>query len=315
VKQKLPKLEAQSAIRSFLRNREALDRKPKTLQWYKEQLSRFAKLHPIIPTDPENIEDFLASITGSPATKHAYCRTLKTFYHFISQRYHFPNPFNEIGSLRQPKRVMPTLEPNDMYRLLIAVRDRSERAIITLFLDTGARVSEITSLRWKHIFNASILVDGKTGERLIPISEETRQLLLSLPRHISGSPFVFNNQYGEAMSRFSVYRIVSRLLKEIGIENPKMGPHRLRHTFGKDYLVNGGDTRSLQQIMGHANITTTEQYASLNIKDITEKHHKFTPLRAAYAAAQQNMFDADELVKEAEEIIAGKKGEPNGSQY
>jgi len=193
MKQSRPKLETQSAIRSFLRNREALDRKPKTLQWYREQLSRFAKLYPIIPTSPDSIEDFLASITGAPATKHAYYRTLKTFYHFISQRYHFPNPFDEIGSLRQPKRVMPTLEPNEMYRLLTAVHNRTERAIITLFLDTGARVSEITNLRWNHIFSNTILVDGKTGERLIPISEETRQLLLSVPKHISGSPFVFNN--------------------------------------------------------------------------------------------------------------------------
>jgi len=109
------------------------------------------------------------------------------------------------------------------------------------------------------------------------------------------------------MSRFVVYRAVSRLLKEIGIEGAKMGPHRLRHAFGKGYLVNGGDTHSLQQIMGHANITTTEQYASLNIKDVIEKHHKFTPLWSAHAAAQESFLDLDKVkvLEEAEAIIKG----------
>ncbi|GAH82748.1 unnamed protein product, partial [marine sediment metagenome] len=76
--------------------------------------------------------------------------------------------------------------------------------------------------------------------------------------------------------------------------------------FGKGYLVNGGDIRSLQQIMGHANISTTEKYASLNLNDVVIKHHKFTPLRAAHAAAQESLFDTSTVVREAEAILKEK---------
>ncbi|GAI07481.1 unnamed protein product [marine sediment metagenome] len=67
----------------------------------------------------------------------------------------------------------------------------------------------------------------------------------------------------------------------------------------------GGDTRSLQKIMGHKKITTTEKYVELALTDIIAKHHQFTPLRAAHAAAQQSFFDKDkdQAVKEAEEIV------------
>ena len=71
-------------------------------------------------------------------------------------------------------------------------------------------------------------------------------------------------------------------------------------------LVQGGDLRSLQQIMGHADIKTTEKYSTLNLTDIIKKHRKFTPLRAAHAAAQETLFAAEAL-KEAEQILRRKK--------
>lgn len=304
MKEHLHYLQTQDIITAFISNREFLGRKKNTIQWYHQQLSRFAKRYDTLPLDPAKIESFLANIGKTPATKNAYYRTLKALYRFASRRYLFDDPFNDIMAPRLPKMLMPTLEPQQMYRLLSSVHDRTERAIITLFLDTGARSSEITSLRWNHIFHNAILVDGKVGERLIPISEETRQLLLSLPRHISNSPYVFNREDGQPMSRFTIYRIVRRLMEQIGVAGSKLGPHRLRHSFGKDYLVNGGDTRSLQQIMGHANITTTECYASLNMTDIVDKHHRFTPLRAAHASAQISYLDNDEeILSEVETML------------
>lgn len=85
-----------------------------------------------------------------------------------------------------------------------------------------------------------------------------------------------------------------------------MGPHRLRHAFGKNFLVQGGDLRSLQEIMGHADIETTQKYATLNLTDIVKKHQKFSPLQAAHAAAQESLFTVEAL-KEAEEILRRKE--------
>ena len=142
----------------------------------------------------------------------------------------------------------------------------------------------------------------------IPISDETRGQLLGLMAANDKSDYLFMGTQGP-LTRSGIYRIVRIHMRKAGIDGPKLGPHRIRHAFGKGYLVAGGDVRSLQQIMGHANITTTEKYASLNLNDTIVKHNKFTPLRAAHAAAQGSFFDASQAVREAEVVLMEARGE------
>jgi len=149
------------------------------------------------------------------------------------------------------------------------------------------------------------VVYGKTDWREAPISDETRELLLQVAA-TSPDEHVFYGDKGTPLSRFGVYRIVRKHMRKAGIKGPKLGPHRIRHGFGKNYLVEGGDLRSLQEIMGHTDVKTTQKYVALNKTDIVKKHRKFSPLRAAHAAAQESLF-ATEALKEAEEIIAGRK--------
>jgi hypothetical protein len=103
-------------------------------------------------------------------------------------------------------------------------------------------------------------------------------------------------------------------MEKAGIRGPKLGPHRIRHAFGKNFLVEGGDLRSLQEIMGHTDIKTTQKYATLNLTDIIKKHRKFSPLRAAHAAAQQGFFEKDSILEEAERILIGKEAEDDGDR-
>lgn len=300
-------MKTQFAIQSFLRNRQARNLKPKTIQWYQEQLRRFEQSYTELPTEPEPIEEFLANVNGVPETRHAYYRTLKAFYRFASRRHGFPNPIEQIAPPIVPKKVMPTLEPRQMMQLLNLAISPRDKALITLFIDSGARTSELAGLRRQDINENSIHVSGKTGEREIPISEETRRMLLTLVSADSENSFIFTGDKGRQLTRFGVYKVVRRIMTKAGIQGTKLGGHRLRHSFGKGYLVNGGDVRSLQQIMGHANITTTEKYTALNLSDTIEKHQRFTPLRAVHAAAQESFFDASAAVREAEEILTGKK--------
>ena len=88
----------EAAVRAFLANRCALELSPKTINWYRQHLERFARQYPGLPTDPEDIEAFLTDIQGTPATKHAYFRTLKAFYHFLSKRYHLKNPIAHMSA-------------------------------------------------------------------------------------------------------------------------------------------------------------------------------------------------------------------------
>jgi len=169
--------------------------------------------------------------------------------------------------------------------------------------DNGVRAGEVCSLLKHNIKQETVVVQGKTGWREVPVSDETRHLLLQIAA-MSPDDHVFQGQKGP-ITRHLIYAIVRRHMEKAGIKGPKLGPHRIRHAFGKNYLVDGGDLRSLQEIMGHADVKTTEKYSTLNLTDIIKKHRKFSPLRAAHAAAQESFFDKSLAIREAEEIVAG----------
>ena len=308
-------MKTQAAIEAFLHSRHAKNLRPRTIEWYGGFLTPFARFSPKLPMEPEPIEDFLAQVRGEPETRHASYRCLKALYRFVCRRLRregkrVQNPIELIDPPSCPKKIMPTLEPREMMRLLNLAEQAEnlrDKALLSTFIDNGGRVGEIATLRRQNVGEDTIKVSGKTGEREIPISEETRRLLQALIATNATGEYVFTNQRGQPLTRYGVYWIVRDYMREAGIQGPKLGSHRLRHAFGKGYLVNGGDLRSLQEIMGHAHISTTQKYASLNKKDVVAKHHQFTPLRAAHAAAQESFFDTAQAVKEAEEILAGRE--------
>lgn len=291
-----------AAIQSFLNSRRALKRSLITIQWYECHLGKFASFCPELPMEPEPIEEFLSTITGEPETVHAYYRSIKALYHFFCRRNRLLNPMDLIDPPSCPNKVMPTMEADEHMRLLNSAGVLRDQAILHLFVDSGVRSSELAGLRKQDIKTETVIVYGKCGQREVPISAETKRLLLTLVANNGNDEYVFHGQRGP-LSRHGVYRVVCAHMKKAGISGPKLGGHRIRHAFGKGYLVNGGDLRSLQQIMGHKSITTTQKYASLNLKDVIEKHHKFTPLRTAHAAAQDSFLDKDLAIREAEEIL------------
>ena len=293
-------MKTQAAINEFLQSRSGKNLKPSSIAWYEDRLLPFAKSCPSLPHRPEPIEQFLAIVQGSPETKFDVYRALKTFFRFISSRRRLLNPMDAINPPRRPKTLMATLEANELMMLLQSAQDPRDRAILTVIMDNGVRADEVCSLLKHNIKQETVVVYGKTGWREVPISDETRRLLLQIAA-TSPDDHVFHGHKGP-ITRHLIYAIVRRHMEKAGIKGPKLGPHRLRHAFGKNYLVEGGDLRSLQEIMGHANIKTTEKYASLNLTDIIKKHRKFSPLRATHAVAQGSLF-SDNLVREAEAVL------------
>ena len=295
-------MRTEQAIKEFIDSRVANNLSPLTIEWYADKLKRFARLYPELPREPRSIEAFLASTTGCPETRHAYFRVLRAFFRFISERYEAPNPIAKVSPPRCSKKMMATLEPGEMMRLLQSVSCLRDRAILTLLLDTGMRTSEAASLRKRDIKTNTVTVLGKTGEREIPISDETRRLLMCVMASDGKGEHVFHGHKGP-LTRKGIYRIVRIYMRKAGIVGPKLGGHRLRHSFGKGYVVSGGDLRSLQQIMGHASIITTQKYVSLNLNDVIQKHHRFTPLHAVQSATQESFFTAGTVVKRVEAVL------------
>jgi len=298
-------MKTQAAIQSFLYSRRSLNLRPTSIRWYQKNLDRFASFCSELPMEPEPIEEFLVKVVSDEKdeTRHAHYRTLRALYHFICKRHRLPNPIDFVDAPRRRKKVRPTLTSQEMMQLLYQAQSLRDRAILSLFIDSGARCGEAASLRKQDIFEDQIKVDGKTGQREIPISDETRRLLLALVADDGNTEFVFRGQRGEPLTTSGIYQLVKRHMRKAGITGSKLGPHRIRHGFGKLWIKNGGDTRSLQEIMGHASISTTEIYVTLSRDEIVAKHHQFTPLRSAHAAAQESFFDKTKVLAEAEAIL------------
>lgn len=291
-----------AAIQLFIQSRQALKLSTATIEWYNAKLAHFALSYPKLPKTPDAIDKFLTTIPGEQ-NAHGYYRALKAFYRFLKKRYQVINPI-DLVILKDPnnrKTDKPTLEVNQLFSILQAAKTLRDRAILTLLIDTGMRAGELASLKRQYILPQEVKVFGKTGWRNIPISEETRRLLLVLISQDGKDEYVFHGERGP-LGRDGVYRVVSRYMSQVGIDKPKLGPHRIRHAFAKNFLMNGGDLYSLMKIMGHSSITTTEEYLRYTNRDTIMKHNQFTPLRSVLAAAQASMFTAP-VIKEAEAIL------------
>jgi integrase/recombinase XerD len=120
-----------------------------------------------------------------------------------------------------------------------------------------------------------VVVTGKTGRREVPISEATRKALFGL----GDGRYVWATAAG-AVSVEGLQVAVRRALGRAGLRG---GPHMLRHTFGRLYVMNGGDIFSLQRIMGHADVATTRRYVEMDLRDVQLQHGRFSPvaMRAA----------------------------------
>ena len=309
-----------AAIDEFLLSRRARNLSPATMEWYQGILRRFAATYPELPTEPRPIQLYLTGFQGSHSEEsiHDYFRALRAFFRFISDWWKIPNPMVKLRAPRVTEKVRPTLEPDDLARLIDSATKLRDKAIITLFVNSGIRSGELAGLRKQDIkahtvrFRGqsikayTVVVSGKSGQREVPFSEQIRTLLAALIASDGRGDHLFNGHKGP-LGKHGIYRIVRMHMRKAGIEGPKLGSHRIRHGFGKNFLVNGGDVRSLQQIMGHKNISTTQKYLNLTLTDVIIKHHKFNPLWGAEVADEESLFNKDLVIKEAEEILKGRR--------
>jgi integrase/recombinase XerC len=218
---------------------------------------------------------------------------LKGFFRYlITQKKIENDPLLLIHSPKQEKSLPTFLSVDDAFQLLAGVKiktdlDVRDRAVLEGFYSTGVRVSELVGLNWADIdFQLGIIrVVGKgSKERIVPIGELALQALRdygqeqrkkwNLPG--KGQTAVFLNNRGERITTRSVARIVEKHLKQAGIPI-KMGPHGLRHSFATHLLNSGADLRVIQELLGHASLSTTQRYTHLNLDQLTAVYDKAHP--------------------------------------
>ncbi|MCY8233700.1 tyrosine-type recombinase/integrase [Priestia endophytica] len=221
-------------------------------------------------------------------------RTLRTMCRFwYLEGMIASNPMENIKSIRQDQEEeVKGFSDEEIHKILNSFNERNyaewrDKILILLLLDTGLRINEAISLTIDKIdfkvFSLSIPSSNAKNRkgREVPISREVlkkvRKLHEESVEYFGPHKGIFMNAYGEPLKADAVRRRFHRLGKRLGIQ--KLHPHRFRHTFIRNYILNGGDIFTLQKIVDHSDIKTTRKYIQMEEGHIKEQHNKFSPVR------------------------------------
>lgn len=275
------------------------DRSSNTISAYTSDLEKIKACAPErLPTDwtTQQLRDILVQFSEEGLSARSQARlvsSIKAFYKFLLlEEVITVNPASQLVAPRLGFNLPKTLSEKQIDAMLAAI-DRSsiegERnyCMIEMLYATGMRVSEMVTLTLPDLFldEGFIRVLGKGNkERLIPVHAAAIKILkqyLSLVRphfqpHQKTSNAVFLSKRGKGLSRGMVFQIIRNLAVMAGIKI-RIGPHTLRHAFASHLLQNGADLRVIQDLLGHASITTTEIYTHLDKKFVMGTVEKFHP--------------------------------------
>ncbi len=227
--------------------------------------------------------------TLSKKTQNYYMIALRAFLKFLARKEIKSLSPETIDLAKVPERHLDLISPNELLRLLDApkgtdVKSLRDKAIIELLFSTGLRVSELCSLTNDlDLTRDEFSIRGKGSKvRVVFLSEDARSALkkyIAARKDLNDALFVqvgkeISSKEPTPLSRRSVERIVKHYALKAGITR-KVTPHVIRHSFATDLLSNGADLRSVQMLLGHANIATTQIYTHITDKGLRDTHKKF----------------------------------------
>lgn len=289
-------MEMQSAIRKFLEHMEVgRGLSLNTIENYKRYLNTFAtfskvkKAEDITEDGVHNFRLWLNRQAGTSgtlkkATQNYYLIALRALLKYLQANEISVIPPNSIVLSRTPMREIDLISREELARIfkaasgedLILLRDS---AILNMLFSTGLRVSELVSLPRKFDFKETEhTIRGKGDKiRIIFLSVQAKETLkkyLAKRTDTESALFVSVRKKPTPLTSRSIERIVQKYSKKAGILK-NVTPHTIRHSFATDLLKNGADLRSVQELLGHANIGTTQIYTHVTNKHLKEIHNKF----------------------------------------
>ncbi len=187
------------------------------------------------------------------------------------------------------KRLPKTISKEETEKLLDmplnTVYDYRNKAILELLYGSGLRISELTNLTFQDIdlLNSVIRIYGKgRKERIVPLGDyaiEAIQKYVEVRPHLlkhGSNDYLFLNNHGKPITRQGCFKMLKKMLQEKGIKGD-ISPHTLRHSFATHLLEGGADLRSIQELLGHADISTTKIYTHITNKKVEEDYQKYHP--------------------------------------
>ncbi|MGQ1944193.1 site-specific tyrosine recombinase/integron integrase [Ornithobacterium rhinotracheale] len=219
---------------------------------------------------------------------------VRAFYNFLEEEKNDtkPNPTELISSPKIGRKLPDTLSLEEINKIVENIdlsqkHGERNKAIIEMLYGCGLRVSELTELKISDLYFEEdfIQVLGKGNKkRLVPIAQYTQKILTNYLQLVRShqtiqkaySDHVFINNRGTKLSRVMVFNIIKEAAERAGIKK-NISPHTFRHSFATHLLENGGDLRSIQLMLGHESITTTEIYTHIDRSFLRKNIEKFHP--------------------------------------
>lgn len=269
----------------------------KSLEAYRTDLRNFFNylqrlgINQVEALDTAQLVDYLNFLKTKSYAESTICRaliTLKLFFRFAFLEGFLP--FNPALSLESPKlwQLIPEVLTVDEIEKLLAQPDiqtsggSRDRAILELLYATGIRVSECCSLGVYDVDDTYIRVVGKGNkERVVPIGQKALEAIDHYIIHFRGiveteKEPLFVNEKGKRIDRFFVFNLVKNYAAAAEIKK-NVSPHTLRHSFATHLLENGAELRVIQEMLGHASITSTDRYTQISQNHVQKAFYAFHP--------------------------------------
>lgn len=279
--------EALSEYKSYLKLEKSLS--DNTLEAYLRdirKLERFSDKNPIEISKSE-VEEFLYQFAKENFAVRSQARlisSLKSFFGYLQlEEWRTDNPAELLETPKLGMKLPDVLSLEDIEKLIATVdlslnEGHRNIAILETLYGCGLRVSELTELKLSDLFFEEnfIRVTGKGNkQRLIPISDYTIKYINIYKEHIRNhqtiqkgfEDYLFLNRRGKNLTRVMIFTMIKNLAEKAGVRKT-ISPHTFRHSFATHLLKNGADLRSIQMMLGHESITTTEIYTHLDDQDM-----------------------------------------------
>ena len=280
------------ALKEFLLSLKADGLSTATQEWYQWLLTAFVEAHyglTVNEIKPHDLRAYIVEIRArryAADTVAAHIRAQHRFWKWAAAEYNLPNPMRGVKypSKRQPQPKAASME--DLAAMFQAAGEGvygvRNRAMLLFMLDTGCRAAGVINLRVDHVdFEArrALVTEKGNKTRFVVFTSHAARLLHEWIEHRAADvPTMFYDPKTlQALKRNGLYQVFRRMARRAGIEG-RFNPHSLRHTFAREYIINGGDLATLAKLLGHRDVSTTvSHYAIFTDAELAEKHEKFSP--------------------------------------
>jgi integrase/recombinase XerC len=281
---------------TYLRNERNVS--PHTVRSYQsdlEQLSTFLGDKELSAVDHQTLRQFIAHLMQGDVKKSSIARKLsaiRSFFRYLNREGILTNnPARLVATPRRDKRLPSVLTADDALRLMNSPNSKKpedngimlrDRAVLETLYSTGIRASELIGMNREDLdHNDSLIrIRGKgRRERIVPIGSKALDAIDAYRKCMargSENTAVFLGPSGKRLTARTVQRILENHRKQLGLLQ-KASPHTLRHSFATHMLESGADLRAIQELLGHASLSTTQRYTHVNLDSLMEVYDKAHP--------------------------------------